>query len=276
MEKNKKRDVKETIQGTIIDTILEVGSDTASEILKDSVTGLVGEIAVDAGVSLIPGLSGAISGYKRARFEGNIKVFTSELSTRMDELSRNLETKTSEQKQEIEKLYNFVMDYVIEEQQEAKIEFMVNGFVNITAHEKVTEDFILTFYDMLKELRMVDLSVVKLMYSSRFTIGTEETETFYDVMERHGIDYEQYQSVRRNLLRIGLLNTATDLHVTNDLKEISNTFKALYTYLEKLTNPKNKSSLPKLKMPKIKSKETQQVSKFGREFVEFFMNTDRV
>lgn len=269
---NKKQDIKDTVSGTVLDTILDVGSETAAEIAKESITGFLGELAIDAGASLIPGLSGAISGYKRARFEGNIKAFTAELSTRIDEIRINLENKTEEQKQEINRLFNYVMDYVIDEQQERKIEFMVNGFVNITAHEQVTDDFILTFYDVLKELRMVDLSVIKLMYSSRYLIGQETQETFQDVMARHGIDYEQYQSVRRNLLRIGLLTTKTDLNIIDDLDEITKTFKNLFGYLTKLTNPKFKGTLPKLKEPKFKSADSQQVSKFGREFVEFFMN----
>ncbi|KML36384.1 hypothetical protein [Cytobacillus firmus] len=275
MSEGKKQDIKDAASGTIIDTILDVGSESVAELAKESMTGFIGEIAIDTGASLIPGLSGAISGYKRARFERNIKNFTVELSSRMDEIRINLENKTEEQKIKIENLYNYVMDYVIDEQQEEKIEFMVNGFVNITEHDQITDDFVLTYYDVLKDLRMVDLSVLRLMYSSWYLADQEEKETFYDVMDRHGIDYDQYESVRRNLLRMGLFITSTDLSIIDDFKEITKSFNEIYKYLDKLTNPRHKGSLPRLKEPKIKSKDRLQISKFGKEFVEFFLNIDR-
>ena len=93
-------------------------------------------------------------------------------------------------------------------------------------------------------------------------------------MENHGISYEQYESVRRNLQRIGLLTTKTDLNITDDLEEIVDKFRELYKYLDKLTNPKFKRTLPKLKLPKLKSKESLQISKFGKDFVEFFINKE--
>lgn len=152
---------------------------------------------------------------------------------------------------------------------------MVNGFVNITEHDHVSNDFVLTYYDVLKELRMVDISVLRLMYVSRYAFDQESKETFQEIMDRHGISYEQYEAVRRNLLRIGVLTTRTDLKITDDLKEISKTFKELYSFLDKLANPKFKRSLPRLKEPKFQSKEHFEISKFGRDFVEFFLELEQ-
>ncbi|RDI44050.1 hypothetical protein [Falsibacillus pallidus] len=275
MNRDKRKDLKESGKGLALETVLTVGSDTAADIAKESITSIVGDMLVDSASSLIPGVSGAVQGYKRARFERNIRTFTEELHSKIEEIRVNLEHKTDQQKEKIDQLFNFVMDYVIDEQQEDKIQYMVNGFVNITEHEQVSDDFILTYYDVLKELRMVDISVLRLMYSSRFIFDQEARETFHDVMERHGISYEQYESVRRNLLRIGLLTTKTDLNITDDLDEIVKKFKELHTYLDKLTNPRYKGSLPKLKEPKLKSKENLEMSKFGRDFVRFFLDLDK-
>ncbi|WP_099363588.1 hypothetical protein [Fredinandcohnia onubensis] len=271
MSNEKRKDIQETGKGLAVDTVLSVGSDTAAEIVKESITSVIGDLLVDTASSLLPGISGAVQGYKRVRFERNITAFTEELFSNIDKLRENLENKDFEQKKKIDQLYNFVMDYVIDEQQEDKIQYMVNGFINITNHEKVTDDFILTYYDVLKELRMVDISVLRLMYNSRYVFGTDSNESFQDIMERHGISYEQYESVRRNLQRMGLLTTKTNLNITDDLQEIVEKFKELYAYLDKATDPKNKRSLPKLKLPKLKSKENFELSKFGKDFVEFFI-----
>jgi hypothetical protein len=274
MEQSKKNDIKNSVKDAAINAILDVGSDTVADIAKETFTGMIKEILVDAGASLIPGVYGAISGYKRARFERNIQKFADELYSRIEEIRVNLESKTKEQKDKIDQLFGYVMDYVIDEQQEEKIKFMVNGFVNITEHDQITEDFVLTYYDVLKELRMVDISVLRLMYSSRYWINDAERETYQDVMKRHGLSYEQYESVCRNLQRIGLLTTKTDLSINDDLDQIHKAFKELYAYLDKLTNPKYKGSLPKLKEPKLKSKDSLQISRFGRDFVEFFLNLE--
>ena len=276
MNKEKKKEIKESSKSLVLDTILEVGSDSVTEMAKDTTTSVLGEILIDAGGSLIPGLSGAISGYKRARFENNIKQFTIELSTRIEEIREYLVGKSEEQKEQINRLLEYVMDHVIDEQQEQKIEFMVNGFVNLTKHEQISDDFVLTYYDLLKELRMVDLSVIKLMYSSNYFLTEGKKETYIDILERHGISYEQYESVRRNLQRLGLLTTKAELNLVNDLEEIASSVKGIINFLSKLTNSKNRSSLPKLKEPRLQSKENLQISKFGREFVEFFIDVDKV
>ena len=274
LSENKKRDIQEASKGLAIDTVLSVGSDTTAEIVKESITSILGDLLVDTTSSLIPGISGAVQGYKRARFERNILVFTEEIHAKISSLRENLESKNVEQKEKIDQLYNFVMDYVIDEQQEEKIHYMVNGFVNITNHDHVSDDFILTYYDVLKELRMVDISVLRLMYNSRFVVISDSKESYQDIMGRHGISYEQYESVRRNLHRVGLLTTKTDLNITDDLEEIMKKFKELYAYLDKATDPKNKRPLPKLKLPKLKSKENFEVSKFGKDFVEFFIDIE--
>jgi len=271
----RRKDIQQTGRELALDTFLNVSSDTAADIAKESITSITGDILVDAASSLIPGISGAVQSYKRARFERNIKTFTEELQSKIEEIRLNLELKTFEQKEQIDQLFQYVLDYVIDEQQEEKIRYMVNGFVNITEHHHVSNDFILTYYDVLKELRMVDISVLRLMYVSRYAFDQESKETFQEIMDRHGISYEQYEAVRRNLLRIGVLTTRTDLKITDDLEEISKAFKELYSFLDKLTNPKFKRSLPKLKEPTFKSKDNFEISKFGRDFVEFFLESEQ-
>lgn len=274
LEEDKREDLRSAGKGLTLDSILSAGSSAAGNMAKESITSMVGDIIVDSASSLVPVVSGAVQGYKRARFERNIVVFTEELYAKIEEVNLNLKEKTDKQKDKIDQLFSYIMDYVIDEQQEEKIEYMVNGFVNVTQHEQISDDFILTYYDVLKELRMVDISVLNLMYCSRYVLNHENRESYQDIMERHGLSYEQYEAVRRNLHRIGILTTRTDLNIYSDLEEISKKFKELYSYLEKLTNPKHKRSLPKLKEPKLKSKDNFEVSKFGRDFVNFFLDLD--
>lgn len=274
MGRDKKEDVKQSSREFALDTFLTVGSEISAEVAKKSIASAAGDLAVDAASSFIPGVSGAVQGYKRARFERNMIRVAEELNLKVESIQSNLDSKTSEQKEQIDRLFQYVIDSAIDEQQEEKIKYMVNGLVQITKHDFVSEDFVLTYYDVLKELRIIDISVLRLMNSTRFWYQEGSKETFHDVMERHGISYEQYEAVRRNLLRIGLLTTRTDLNVVDDLKEISKTFTNIFTYLEKLSNPKS-NRLPKLKEPKFKSKEQFEISRFGKDFIDFFFEMNQ-
>lgn len=275
MNEGKRKDLKKTGNELALDTFLDVGSEAGAEIAKKSIASAAGDFAADAVSSIIPGLSGAVQNFKRIRFERNMKKVTEELHSKLTEVHSNLESKTVEQREQIDELFQYVLDAAMDEQQEEKIKYMINGFISITEHDSISEDFVLTYYDVLKELRIIDISVLRLMYSSRYFFDQESRETFQDVMERHGITYEQYEAVRRNLLRIGLLTTKTDLNVADDIKEISKTFKDLISYLDKLTASKP-GRLPKLKEPKLKSKEQLEISKFGRDFVKFFLDSEQV
>lgn len=274
MDRDKKEDVKQSRREFALDTFLTVGSELGAEVAKKSIASTAGDLAIDAASSFLPVVSGAVQGYKRARFERNMLRVSEELNLKVESIQSNLESKTNEQKEQIDRLFQYVLDSAIDEQQEEKIKYMVNGFVQITDHDFVSEDFVLTYYDVLKELRVVDISVLRLMNSTHFWIPDVARETFHDVMERHGISYDQYEAVRRNLLRIGLLTTRTDLNVVDDLKEISKTFKDTFSYLEKLSNPKS-NRLPKLKEPKFKSKEQFEISRFGKDFISFFFEKNQ-
>jgi len=70
---------------------------------------ILGEVFVDAASSFFSDVSGAVTGYKRARFERNIKTYTEELAQRIGEIRTNLESKTNEQKQKIDLLIKILI-----------------------------------------------------------------------------------------------------------------------------------------------------------------------
>lgn len=76
MNDSRRKDIQQTGRELALDTFLNVSSDTAADIAKESITSMTGDILVDATSSLIPGISGAVQSYKRTRFERNIKTFT--------------------------------------------------------------------------------------------------------------------------------------------------------------------------------------------------------
>src|SRR5699024_3133447 len=205
LNEDKRKDLKKAGNELALDTFLNVGSEAGAEIAKKSITSAAGDFAADAVSSIIPGLSGAVQNFKRIRFERNMKKVTEELHSKLNEVHSNLESKTLEQREQIDELFQYVLDAAMDEQHEEKIKYMVNGFVSITAHDSMSDAFVLIYYAVIKELRIIDSSVLRRISSSLYFFDRESRGSFQDVMERLGITYEQYEAVRRNLLRIGLL-----------------------------------------------------------------------
>ncbi|NMB18789.1 MAG: hypothetical protein GX984_04975 [Erysipelothrix sp.] len=266
----KLKDGFKSISGLGINTFLDVASSYASNEAKEQVEQIAFEIAADAGASLIPGISGALSAYKRMQFERNINRIVEELKIGINHIQKNIQSKTDKQQEQIDKLFGYVLEYALNEPQEDKIEFLINGFVNITMHDSITEDFVLTYYDVMKEMRMVDISVLRI-YSKSLYKG-QGSETFHDVMEQHGLSYEQYDSVRNNLLRLGLLTTKKEVQTLGDLETLFKSISEIHKFLN-IAFGKTKKRLPSLKEPKMKAKDQFQISKFGRDFVGFFLES---
>ena len=256
----------------LIYSLLDVGTDMGADLLKESVTSMVSEVMIDTASSLIPGVGGAISSYKRIRAEKNLETLIFHLQENNKELIANLSKQTEKNRTKLDALLHFILEMVIDEYQEEKIEYMVNGYIYLTDHAEITSDFVMHYYDVLKQLRMVDISVLRLYYKSRYLFdGVEERETFSDVMERHGMSYDQYNSVRESLRRIGLLELEVKDDIDDDMSKLEDGINQIVKYIEHI-NHNRKTSIPKISKVKIKqrSKENIKLSKFGKDFYEFF------
>lgn len=258
--------------GLLTDSLLDAGTDMGSDVAKESITNLTGELMVDSVSSFIPGIGGAVSSYKRVRAEKNLTELVYHLHNNHDKLIENLSKQTDENREKLDKLLHFVLEIATEEYQEEKIEYMANGYIYLTEHEEITSDFVMHYYDMLRQLRMVDISVLRLYYRGLYFYDSEENqETFRDVMEKHGMSYDQYNSVRETLRRNGLLELEVKDDVDDDMSKLEDGINKIVKYIEHV-NGKSKMRPPKVSKVKIKqkSKERIRLSKFGRDFYKFF------
>lgn len=272
MVKRKKQEVIKSLSELGQTTFLEVVADYGSEFLKEEVSSFIGEIAIDTGASLIPGVSGAWQSHKRRRLERNMNLAIGEVINRIEQIEERLQMRTSEQQHKINELFGFILDYVSDEPQTDKIKYFINGFINLTEHESITEDFVLTYYDLMSELRMVDLAVLRLYCQGYYYDDETPRETFMDVMEGFGLTRTQYKSVQENLLRVGLLTTEKDKQSLKDLDTLFESIEMIHKYLKAIE--KGKGRLPRLKEVKMKSKDRYRISPFGRSFYDFFLEEE--
>ncbi len=232
------------------------------EVTAESTADIVSSIFLEGVVgTFAPGVTSVMLAYKQKRQEKMFELFMKATKERSQLLENRLSCLEEPAFKEFkDKYFGLVSDYVLEEVQEEKIKYITTGFINIAALSKVNEDFVLTYYDTLRELRIRDLGVLKFYYD--LTTGATD-RTFREVLEELNIEYEQYEAIRIKLERWGLLTTKRDKKEDDLYENMTN----IQEYLDNLSKGR-KANLKRLK--RIEKKDSYLISKFGREFIEFF------
>ncbi|WP_440897046.1 hypothetical protein ACS127_03370 [Amphibacillus sp. Q70] len=200
----------EAVRGFLTEHILNVmsdyGTDALKEMVQDTITessfGIVSTVGIDVLGSMIPAVGGAISAYRTERKIQNIKKALEELNKRIDLIKENLLQKNEKNKIKVDKIFELFFDKVSETNQEEKIEYMVNGFVQVTKAENVNFDIAYLYYDTLDRLTLLDIASLRLSYQPGYYDDNDDVKTYRDILEEFNIEYSQYEAVRENLLRM--------------------------------------------------------------------------
>lgn len=280
------RDKMDAAKSFLTENVLAVVADYTKEAAKDYIKNviangsieLVASVGIDVAGSIIPGIGSAISSYRRQKQLDNLNILVTELMKKVEEIRTNFEKQTEENKKTLDSIFETVIYKAANTDQNEKIKYMVHGFTKLTAIQNVSYDISYLFYDVLDRLTLLDIAVLKISYP--FWLNNEkDIKTFEDVMNEFGIDYYQYNAVRENLYRIGLLENEYDDTLEKDLdllvKNINNLNDVVASIQETLTNPRKKmKKLNNNSKVKLKAKDRLKISKFGIEFIKFFIEND--
>ena len=230
----------EDLTGAAVGPVLDVLSD----IFIDGVAG-----------SVIPGAGNMILAYKQNRMERRVEENLKMLVERQDEFNDAVNSLEDEiAKKDVEgKYFEMLMDYSLDEPQEEKIKYLVNGYINVARIPHPQEDVVRSFYDTLEQMNLLDIRVFRL-----YNPFNNNNDNAYAVMQDYKIDEYQYNMVREKLARLGLI------YSKNDLQRDENT-DAIVSYLEDLSKGKK----AKLKAKKISRSESYRMSGYGNRFVKF-------
>ena len=234
--KNKIKDMTSAAVGPTLEIV--------SEVFLDGATGAV-----------VPGIGNAILSYKQNRMERRIEDTLRQLIERQDVLNNYIMGLTDEiAAQNIRNMYfEMLLDYAINEPQDDKIKYFVNGYIDVASIQNPQEDVVRTFYDTLAQMNLLDIRVFKLYTPSN------NHDTYYNVIQDYNIDAYQYNMIREKLARLGLL------YSLNDLKRDENT-DAIVQYLEDVN--KGRKNV-KLKAKQVSRSESYRLSSYGNRFIKF-------
>ena len=232
----------------------ELMSEAASQILSGPAGPLVGSIIGAA----TPRINGVILTYKQNRFERNMKKLIEELTARVDSLENNYVSLSVQMQEQYRGLYvEMLLDNIIDERQEEKVRWNVNGFINLMTNES-NDNIMQIFFDTLAELTELDVDTLR-MYPVDADID------WSTINQKYGIDFDRIKLVKEKLVRLGLLYRKNDALRNNNVDEIAE-------YLKRVESDSKKRNPQGVKFPnsikKIGKMDTYSITPLGRGFLK--------
>ena len=150
----------DSAKGEVADILLE---EAAPSLMSELLKGTVLEMASGAAGIMIPGVGHIMLSYKQKKLEKRLERYLAKIVENQDEINERLGKLEKSQRDEVKSNYfGLIADYAAQAKQEEKIDFIVTGFINISAGRNLQEDTILMYYDTLDQLSLLDLRVLKI------------------------------------------------------------------------------------------------------------------
>ncbi len=265
----------------VLSVVTEYGKDFLKEnalpLLTNEIARQGGDILIDYGASLIPGIGGAITEFRTSKKIRNLEVMVQVINKRNEELKEKFEKQTLENKEILDNIFEMVMQKIESTNQSEKIEFMINGYSEFLNLDNPSFDVAYLYFDTLDKLNILDISVLKLSYKTNTLDDIDGYSSYTELLEAFDINYDQYVAVRENLYRLGLMQNEYDNKLAKDIKnlqiaidEIRNSTESILNSLSGKRNQKLKKLTAKSKIS-LKAKDKLKISKFGKDFIRFFI-----
>lgn len=231
----------ETVDFALSNVLPEVVKTYGETMVSEVVANLAGELIG----AVCPRLNNIRLSYKQNRLERNVSIMLNRLivnqkllSSRIDELQKSIAGRTF-----IQQSSEMLLDNIVDEIQPEKVQYSVNGFVNLIQTENANLDMSLMFFKTISDLNDIDIRVLK-----TFDWKTQDKEEPITPFNSE-FDYSQLRYIKEKLLRLGLLKSKNEeLSAKNQEKMID--------YLQKF-NQDITSKKPKgVKLPQFKKLQT--------------------
>lgn len=240
-------------------------SDVLPEIVKT-----YGEVLVSEGIASLAGeLIGAICprfnnirlSYKQNRLERNVSTMLNHLIASQETLAARIDEleKTAEGRSFVQQSSEMLLDNIVDEIQTSKVQYSVNGYVNLLQTENANFDMALMFFKTIAELNDIDIRVLK---NYDWRNSTSETPPITPFNSE--FDYGQLRHIKEKLLRFGLLKSKNE---EIDEKNQEMIIEFLQKFHKDYTSKKPKGvKIPKFK--KISPSDSYRITSLGNGLLQ--------
>lgn len=257
--------MKEKLQDLIVATKGVIGEvlaeDAVPALAEEILQGTVLEAASGTVSMISPRIGGIMIAYQQRRWEHNWEKYIQSIYDKQEMFNERLDRLEEEGKNRFkQKIFPLVSDFVPNEKQEEKIELIVNGLINIASGINWQEDVVLLFYDVLSQLSLLDLRVLKL-YTPLF-IEREHADDIYKIMDECQIDNSQMRMIKEKLERLGLIQSRNEEKMNENIENV-------VKYVEDIYKGKKNPKLKRIKY--VPKGESYKITSFGTKFISFFI-----
>ncbi|WP_128993150.1 hypothetical protein [Clostridium tetani] len=176
--------VKEKLKENI-DIAINGGATLIGSMLSDA---LIGQVA--------PCIATTVLNYKQKRTEKMLLTAIEQLREHIDKIELKLKEMSETEVDFIRnKAIPIVFENIERESQEEKIKFIINGIRNIINNKITDEDLILTYYDILNRLRIIDIKILINIYKE-----SKKMVAVYEIDKSNG-PMDLYEAVETHLIR---------------------------------------------------------------------------
>lgn len=246
----------ETVDFALSSVLPEVVETYGETWVSEVVANLAGELVG----AICPRLNNIRLSYKQNRLERNVNTMLNHLvsnqellSGRIDELQQSIEGRRF-----IQQSGEMLLDNIVDEIQLEKVQYSVNGFVNLIQTENANLDMSLMFFKTISELNDIDIRILR-TYDWR-NQNKEEPITPYN----SEFDYSQLKYIKEKLLRLGLLKSKNEeLSAKNQ--------ESIIDYLQKFSKDISSKNPKGVKLPnfkKLQTTDSYKITSLGRTLLQ--------
>lgn len=235
-----------------------IGNEAFNTVIQTLTGGLLGAVA--------PAFLGVKLSFQQKRFERNMIEMVNSIKQKQGIIEQRLNLLEPDVRQKfIDGPYRDVLlDNIISENQEQKVQDNINGYINLMGVENPNDDIVFTFFNTLSQMNELDIRVLRL-YRPTWETVDDEHENFMDIMKEEGIDQSQYNFIRDKLYRLGMLESKNAECRDDNLDILGKTVTEL---IKQLYSKKPKEvKVPKLN--KINKSESYHITQLGRQYLTF-------
>jgi hypothetical protein len=245
----------EKINETLVD-IFDIGA--------EPVTDLVASVFLEGVIgALVPGVVSTMMAYKQKRAENNYITFMKQVAQRQTELEEKLKAMQEDNLNWYKRVaFPLVSDFVLECTQEDKIEYLVNGFINLADMNNSTESLILYYYEVLDRLSMLDLVVLK----NKHIFYKEPDNPYLELLKSESYFDGTYEMINYKLESLGLIQTIG----AKEYDKLLESVEEIYKYLENLSKNKKAKIPSRTKVVRSSRSNNYQITNMGNRFLRFF------
>lgn len=256
----------EVALSTTLENLPELGAEAAKIIGNQAFSTTIQALTGGVLGAVAPAALGVTLTYQQKRFERNTIKMIRCIEQKQEIIEQRLNNLESSKRQKfIDGAYrDALLDNIVSENQERKVQYNINGYINLMSVENPNDDIVFTFFSTLSQMNELDIRILK-QYQPLYELKENKHEHYYDIMNDEKIDLQQYYLVLEKLNRLGMLCSKNEENRNENLDVIVKTLSEII----KQSHAKKPKDIREPRIRRISTDDSYYISNLGNQYLHF-------